>query len=197
MLAEPVFGIVELDRQNFSTRFQFKAEVVSRSHCTVVTHSIFDKAFPEDGLCRLKCPILNFNGSQINSIQGYFHTMAHFNGHNCPVSVYIADDDCEPVIGHDLLTHLGIIVDLSSQSMHKTKSSAGTCMQSKEQTKSNTQSSAHMANLQSGSSNASMSEAQKMQTACATSCSKTNSQINPEFNQQCSQAASEPRIKGH
>ncbi len=131
----------------------------------VITHSIFDNMFLEDGLCRLKCPILNFDGSPIDSIQGYFRTMAHFNGHNCPVSIYVADDDCEPVIGHDHLMHLGIIVDFSLQSMHRTKSSAGTCAQSKEQTECNAlpnaQASTRMANLQSNSSDAPMSEAQK------------------------------------
>ncbi len=59
----------------------------------VITTSILDDAF-----AGYKLPILNFNGSQINLIQGFFRMTAHFNGYSCPVSIYINDDNCELVI---------------------------------------------------------------------------------------------------
>ncbi len=93
----------------------------SGSHCTVITWSIFDSAFPGNVLYDLQCPILNFDGSEIDSIEGYFCTIAHFNGQQCPVSIYVVDDSCELVIGRDLLTCLGITVDFGSQFVHQTE----------------------------------------------------------------------------
>ncbi len=52
---------------------------------------------------------------------GYFRTKAHFNGHQCPVSIYVVDDSCEPVIGRDLLTRLGITVDFGLSFVHQTE----------------------------------------------------------------------------
>ncbi len=80
MLMEPIFGMIKLDCHSFSSKFKLKAEVDSRSHCTVITQSIFDSVFPGNVLYDLQCPILNFDGSEIDPIEGYFHTTAHFNG---------------------------------------------------------------------------------------------------------------------
>ncbi len=125
-LTKPVFGMIELNCRNFSSKFRLKAEVDSRSHCTVITHTIFDSAFPANVLHDLQCPVLNFDRSEIDSIEGYFHTMAHFDGQQCPPSIYVADDSCEPVIGQDLLTHLGITVDLSFKFVHQTELDSNT-----------------------------------------------------------------------
>ncbi len=64
----PIFGTVQLDHCGFSSKFQLKAEVDSGSHCTIVTHSIFDAAFPNNVMHNLHCPILNFDGSEIDSL---------------------------------------------------------------------------------------------------------------------------------
>ncbi len=114
-LAEPVYGTIELDHWNFSSKFTLRAEVDSGSHCTVITRSIFDSAFPGNVFHDLQCPILNFDGSEIDLIVGtlQWHT-PHFNGQQCPTSIYVVDDSCELVIGHDLLTHLGITVNFGS-----------------------------------------------------------------------------------
>ncbi len=55
--------------------------------------------FPNNVMYDLHCPILNFDGSEIDSIEGYFRMMAYFNGQQCGASIYIVDDSCEPVIG--------------------------------------------------------------------------------------------------
>ncbi len=62
------------------SKFQLEVEVDLGSHCTVVTHSIFDTAFLNNMMCDLYCPILDFDGSEIDSIEGYFWTMAHVSG---------------------------------------------------------------------------------------------------------------------
>ncbi len=95
----PIFGTVELDHRGFGDRFSLRAEVDSGSHCTVITWTIFDMDFPNNMMHNLRCPILNFDSSEIDSIEGYFWTMAFFNGQQCSASIYIADDSCEPVIG--------------------------------------------------------------------------------------------------
>ncbi len=117
-LAEPIWGTIVLDHRNFRSKFTLKADVDSGSHCTVVTQSIFDSAFPGSVLQDLQCPILNFDGTEIDSIEGFFDTKAHFNGQQCPASIYVVDDSCEPVIGRNLLTRLGITIDFGSSFVH-------------------------------------------------------------------------------
>ncbi len=92
------------------------------SHCTIVTHSIFDADFPNNVLYDLWCPILSFNGSEIDVIEGYFWTTASFNGQQCSASIYVIDDGCEPVIGHDLLFHLVMTVEFGSHTVCCTES---------------------------------------------------------------------------
>ncbi len=68
------------------------------------------------------CPVLNFNGSEIDVIRGYFRTTASFNGQQCNASIYVVDDGCEPVIGRDLLMQLGMTVEFGLQSVRRTES---------------------------------------------------------------------------
>ncbi len=81
----------------------------------VVTHSIFDSDFPNNILYDLQCPILNFDGSEIDMIEGYFRMTAYFNGQHCSTSIYVVNNSCEPVIGCDLLTRLGMTVKFGLQ----------------------------------------------------------------------------------
>ncbi len=62
---------------------------------------------PNNVMHDLRHPILNFDGSKIESIEGYFCMMAFFNGQQCSASIYITNDSCKPVISWDLLTRLG------------------------------------------------------------------------------------------
>ncbi len=95
----PIFGTVELDHQGFTSKFKLEAEVDSGSHCMVITHTIFNQAFPKNVLHNLCYPILNFNGSEIDSIEGFFCTTAFFNGQHCPAFIYVIEDGCDLVIG--------------------------------------------------------------------------------------------------
>ncbi len=110
-LSGPIFGTAQLSHRGLASKFQLEAEVDSGSHCMVVTWSIFDSAFPNNVLYNLRCPILNFDGSEIDAIEGYFRTTASFNGQQSSASIYVINDGCEPVIGHDLLSHLGMTVE--------------------------------------------------------------------------------------
>ncbi len=121
-LNSPIFGTVQLDCRGFTSKFDLKAEVDSGSYCMVVTHSIFNSDFPNNVLYDLRCPVLNFDGSEINAIEGYFRTTASFNGQQCNASIYIMDDGCEPVIGRDLLTRLGMTVEFGLQTVCQTES---------------------------------------------------------------------------
>ncbi len=58
----------------------------------VVTWTIFDTDFPNNVMPDLHCPILNFDGTEIDSIEGYFRTTAFFNGQQCSALIYIAND---------------------------------------------------------------------------------------------------------
>ncbi len=120
-LASPIFGTVQLDCQGFTSKFDLKAEVDLGSHCTIVTHSIFDSDFPNNVLHDLQCPIFNFDGSEIDVIEGYFWTTAFFNGQQYSTSIYIADNGCKSVIGYDLLSLLGLTVEFSLHTVHHTE----------------------------------------------------------------------------
>ncbi len=135
----PIFGTVELERRGFRDRFSLRAEVDLGSHCMVVTCSIFDTNFLNNVMHELRCPILNFDGSEIESIEGYFRMTAFFNGQQCSASIYIANDSCELVIGWDLLTRLGMTVKFGSQTVHCTEPESSLSAQKSDQVDHNSQ----------------------------------------------------------
>ncbi len=121
----------------------------------VVTHSIFDMDFPNNVMHDLRCSILNFDGSKINSMEGYYRTMAFFNGQQCSASIYVADDSCELVIGWDLLTRLGMTVEFGSQTVRRTEPESSPRAQQSEQIGPNSQphsNSSMSSNLSEGTS---------------------------------------------
>ncbi len=110
-LTDAIIGTVELDCKESSVPVSFSAELDSGSQCTAVTHSVFNWSFPRDILRQPTQSLINFDGSPVNCVQGYFTTKAHFEDCTCSTRVYILDNTCAPVIGWDLMTRLGMHLD--------------------------------------------------------------------------------------
>ncbi len=103
-----------MDQIGLQAPYSFCAELDSGSQCTAITRTIFNMAFPNNILRRPPLTLHNFDGSLIMCIQGYFKSVARFNGHSCPVNIYVLDNSCAPVIGRDLITQLGMSINFGT-----------------------------------------------------------------------------------
>ncbi len=110
-LTDAIIGTVELDCRDSLEPFSFSAELDSGSQCTAVTHAVFNRSFPHDILQQPTQALINFDGSPVNCVQGYFTTKAHFEDRTCSAQVYVLDKTCAPVIGRDLMTRLSMCLD--------------------------------------------------------------------------------------
>ncbi len=124
-LTDAIIRTVELDCKESSVAVSFSAKPDPGSQCTAITHAIFNRSFPHNILHQPTQSLINFDGSPVNSVQGYFTTKVHFEGCSCSARVYVLDNTCAPVIGWDLMTHLSMHLDCSTGQMQCTKEGKG------------------------------------------------------------------------
>ncbi len=107
--SEAVMG--EIDIWTGSGYLPLKAEVDSGSDCTMVTLDQFADHFQDLQIEPVEAELQNFDCSAITSVRGRFETKVRFEQNEHPVTIYIVDSSCEPIIGRDIMEPLGLIVD--------------------------------------------------------------------------------------
>ncbi len=96
-------------------------ELDSGSQCTAIAHADFNKSFPDDQLQQPMQALHNFDGILVTCIQGYFRSQACFADQTCSVQVYVLDDTCALVIGHNLIIGQGMQVNCGMKQVHWTQ----------------------------------------------------------------------------
>ncbi len=67
----------------------------------------------------VEAELQNFDRSEIMSVRGHFEMKIQFEQNEHPVTVYIVDNCCEPIIGHNIMEPLGLVVDFRRMALHK------------------------------------------------------------------------------
>ncbi len=91
----------EIDVWTGSGYLPLKVEADTGSDCTMVTFDQFADHFQDLQIEPVEAELQNFDHSAITSVRGCFEMKVQFEQSERPVTIYIVDNSCEPIIGCD------------------------------------------------------------------------------------------------
>ncbi len=101
----------------------FRAEVDTGSFCTIVDHHFLSMNLPNMLVMALRELSCTYDHSPIRALQGTVDIQACFADCAISTTIYVATSPCQPLIGHDLIDGLGLIIQVRGVSKPESPSS--------------------------------------------------------------------------